>query len=40
MQIKSRELLAVATKIADLTEISNVTDIAIFRNAFAEVTER
>ena len=39
MQIKSHELLAVVTKIADLTEITNITDIAIFRNAFAEVTD-
>ena len=39
MQIKSHELLAVVTKIADLTEIPKITDIAIFRNTFAEVTE-
>ena len=39
MQIKTREFLALVTKIADLTEIPKIADIAIFRNAFAEVTE-
>ena len=39
MQVKSHELLVVVTKIADLTGITKITDMAIFRSAFAEVTE-
>ena len=31
--------LAVVTKFADLTEITKITDIAIFRSALAEITE-
>ena len=31
--------LSVVTKFADLTEITKITDIAIFRNALAEITE-